>query len=50
MIDGIVGWFDVLKFLKARKDLDLKVKENNVVNARFNAWALGRAPSLKLGL
>jgi len=28
----------------------LKVREKNVVNARFKAWALGKVPSLKLGL
>jgi len=50
LIDGIVGWFDILKFLKARKGLGLKVREKNVVNARFKAWALGKVPSLKLWL
>jgi len=50
LIDGIVGWFDILKFLRARKGLGLKVREMNVVNARFKAWALGKVPSLKLGL
>ena len=28
----------------------MKVREKNVVNARFKAWALGKVPSLKLGL
>ena len=27
----------------------MEVREMNVVNARFKAWALGKVPSLKLG-